>query len=184
MPTMSMNKVIHAAFRRDLDRFVGALDDLPRRGHGACRRARPGLGQLRRPADHTTTRGSTRSPGRTSSGPGVARDAARPDGCRARGDGRGAGRRARGDERPAPETLRTTGPRAATRGRWSTCGPPPSPTSTTRRPSSRRSTSTHADHPEIKAMGREFRKQSPAVGRPVLRVGHRRRVTRGARGAP
>ena len=29
MPTMSMNKAIHAAFRRDLDRFVAALEDFP-----------------------------------------------------------------------------------------------------------------------------------------------------------
>lgn len=29
MPTMSMNKVIHGAFRRDLDRFVAALDAFP-----------------------------------------------------------------------------------------------------------------------------------------------------------
>ncbi len=29
MPTMSMNKVIHLAVRRDLDRFVSALDDFP-----------------------------------------------------------------------------------------------------------------------------------------------------------
>src|SRR5690349_1326104 len=29
MPTMSMNKAIHAAFRRDLDRFVDALERFP-----------------------------------------------------------------------------------------------------------------------------------------------------------
>ena len=29
MPTMSMNKVIHAAFRRDLERFIGALSTFP-----------------------------------------------------------------------------------------------------------------------------------------------------------
>ena len=29
MPTMSMNKVIHAAVRRDLDRFVAALAAFP-----------------------------------------------------------------------------------------------------------------------------------------------------------
>lgn len=29
MPTMSMNRVIHRAFRRDLDRFVSALGDFP-----------------------------------------------------------------------------------------------------------------------------------------------------------
>jgi hypothetical protein len=29
MPTMSMNRVIHGAFRRDLDRFVSALDAFP-----------------------------------------------------------------------------------------------------------------------------------------------------------
>jgi hemerythrin-like domain-containing protein len=29
MPTMSMNRVIHGAFRRDLDRFVTALDAFP-----------------------------------------------------------------------------------------------------------------------------------------------------------
>ena len=32
----------------------------------------------------------------------------------------------------------------------------------------------HADHPEIKAMGGEFGKQSPAFAGPLLRVGHRR----------
>jgi hypothetical protein len=29
MGTMSMNKIIHAAFRRDLDRFIGALETFP-----------------------------------------------------------------------------------------------------------------------------------------------------------
>ena len=41
---MSMNKVIHGAFRRDLDRFVAALDAFRRRGRraGGRRSAGPG----------------------------------------------------------------------------------------------------------------------------------------------
>ena len=64
---MSMNKVIHGAFRRDLDRFVGALTTFRPGDTDAGAPARPGLGQLRRRSSPTTTRASTRSPGRRSS---------------------------------------------------------------------------------------------------------------------
>ena len=58
MAEMSMNKVIHGAFRRDLDRFVAALEGFPRRP-GAGPPAGHRLGELRRPA-HDAPRGRAR----------------------------------------------------------------------------------------------------------------------------
>ena len=98
--TMSMNKVIHAAFRRDLDRFLGALSRFPDGDAARAEAARTGVGQLRLPADQAP-RGRARDR-LARAGPGR-RDAAddRPDGRRARGDGRAAVGRPRLDGRPA-----------------------------------------------------------------------------------
>ena len=48
---MSMNKVIHTAVRRDLDRFLAALDAFTEGDAARAAGSEPGLGQLRRHAD-------------------------------------------------------------------------------------------------------------------------------------
>ena len=51
MTQMSMNKVIHGAVRRDLDRFVGALSGFPAGDQKRRERAGHRVGELRLPTD-------------------------------------------------------------------------------------------------------------------------------------
>jgi len=48
MAEMSMNKAIHGAFRRDLTRFLGALDTFPEGDHARAGQLATAWGELRR----------------------------------------------------------------------------------------------------------------------------------------
>ena len=90
---MSMNRVIHGAFRRDLDRFVTALDAFP---DGDAARA-AALGRAWANFDQQLTHhheGEHEVAWPHLERAGVSRQTARPDGRRARGDGGSARDRA------------------------------------------------------------------------------------------
>ena len=175
---MSMNKVIHSAIRRDLDRFVKALLSLD---PGDVARA----GQLGRAWDnfddelthHHTGEHEIAWPALEQVG--VTREMLDADGRRAR--------------RPWP---RPSGRRAP---RWRPCAPRPGAdeiaAALTALQTLREVTVQHLDHeeaeiepiylanvesPAIKEMGRQVRAGPEAApGRPVLRLGHRRREPAG-----
>lgn len=160
MPTMSMNKVIHAAFRRDLERFIGALSTFP---DGDTARA-AGLG---RAWDNFDAQLTTHHEGEHAVAwphlerAGVAREVLdRMDAeHHVMAEALGGARAAMQALRTQPSADRAVAARAAVEHL-------------------RTATLTHLDHeeaqleafylahedhPEIKAMGREFGRQSPAV---------------------
>ena len=157
-----MNKAIHGAFRRDLDRFVGALTDFPAGNRERAQQLATAWANFddqlthHHEGEHTIAWPALQSMG-------VSRDLlatmdAEHDTMAAalteaaRGHGHTCSLR--------PRRRREGG----TRGDESSCAPSRCSTLTTRRPSSRASTCDNGDAPEIKAMGKKFAKVSPARG--------------------
>ena len=158
---MSMNKVIHAAFRRDLDRFLSAL---ARFRDGDAARAEQ-LGRAWDNFDFQLTKhheGEHEIAWPALAQVGVTRADDRPDGRRARGDGRAAVGRARVDDRAADA------PTAAN-----------AQTARTAMDELKTVTNEHLDHeerelepvyqakkddPAIKEMGKKFSKVPPKEG--------------------
>jgi hypothetical protein len=161
MPTMSMNKVIHGAFRRDLDRFVAALQAFP---DGDATRA-AALGRAWANFDEQLTHhheGEHRVAWPHLERAGIPRDVLdRMDAeHEVMATAKAAARTAMADLQAEPSRARADAARAAMEDL-------------------RTATTTHLDHeegeletfylanhdhPEVKAMDGEFRKQSPAFG--------------------
>lgn len=161
MPTMSMNKVIHGAFRRDLDRFVAALDAFP--DADAARAAALGRAWATVDAqltDHHEGEHAIAWPHLERAGVPRAildqMDAEHEVMATALVEARSA----MTDLQAQPTHDRATAARAAMEGLRAAA--------VAHLDHEERELEafyvTNADHPEVKAMEGEFRKQSPAVG--------------------